>query len=1187
MFEGRIVKWDRVELKVDSTVTKSLPSGPYIVISAQHSAALRLWNAPSYGSPLGGESEVWFDEDPFSAWNIFVNMTVNANIDDTVDVSGYTLDIPSLGISEVGTPDTYSDSVNASLEIDDYCLYVHTSGVWRLRFSEMRFYFNGSLINTYSGATGNAISVLNPWDMPFLSLYPQMLGDLAASGGQGFPPTGSPFGGVPDDWDISSTLEQSITGGIRFKEGGSWYTLPVSHLSPIMPTLSGGCEDPSFSAILADTTWTTEIQQYYEFREVGAFCLEGIGPLGQATVTLNTWIELTIKKASCWLWPDLTRQVNRATGDDYKALWFRWGFPWVKGRGQKTYTNYSGPVPELPPEDEGDESLETEIYPEHSSILSTVGNTSHVIEDPLGETLYMPAKFLSSFTRAEPAPDSRNYTSEGGDLPPACPNPAFNPPDACNAQNTWEWPYSVEKVADSGGQIPNVHKHKHPYVRLWSTWWNPHWNYSLWFPPDDAEDSVQWQIDGDPAAAKFYWLLIAQQHLKHSALPEGEDTGTRNFVLDAPLDFSGLRDLIESTYFGQWTSWLGISRFERIKPTIPTELQLDSESEDAWSSEDGTFAFGSQIVFTPSGSGEGTVVIKLDTGRFMDSAYQFPHLCKSVFLEWVATNINEVRVYLESYSGDRHILEAAPGNGFTTNNQAYSFGTWTDSKYGGSWGQDFGAGFLVDEGNDELLNGVSPALMADNERLYSLGLLTLRHGVKLRFEIDVEDQENPITLEYPIWQRQEEDPGQIVETASTSDLLFPSGPGQRFGQWSFWNYLSDMFSPSPTIRFPGNRMSALDALCLKRTVFEGIAPDDGLDAEIAGIYENGVEYTLRAHLARDPIEERQTTLGMLWHSETSPVLLFAISSLREPPPLAGFPFKSRDADWNPSGDHAQISYSFCVEPRRYVKQGSVTLDLDDGAGNVWTAAETSPTGWAVSKHSHPVDGFEALFKLLVGARWIASARPWHGYFGTTADITGQGANPWNLMSTVGQYHRANIEEGDVWYRRARFSAPFGGFEQESQITESGDCSHPRMAEDGRPGLYVVYITEASGLCIRVSHDEGTSFGGESVLISGAYFGTIAKDPVGTLIALGFVYNSGTSGPGKIKMRRKGPGDASWSAAVNIQSGGNDMEFEPDTFHISYDLQGPGRWVLVCKISGETDLSEWYSTDECETFKEVT
>jgi hypothetical protein len=1196
MFEGRIISWDRLELKIQSSVSKSVPSGTDLTADVTHEGFLKLWNAPNYGSSFP-EDESFFGENPFAGWTVFMEMSVAAQLDP--NTSGYTISIPDIGFSYSGTS-TYSDTVSARLEIDDYKLYVHTDGTWRLRIGEIRFYFNASLIATDStGYTLDAVSVLNPFDMPFLALYPQMGGSVAAGCGQGFP-SGTPFTSVPFDWDITCSADQTISGGLRFMEDSSWYALPIAHITPVYPTLTGGCEDPSAGSVSGLDTWDVELHGHYSFRQVGAFCT-AINPNttpGTARIDINTWQEVDSSSASAWIWPNLERAINRATGDDYRALWFRYGMPWATMYGHKYYNNYIEPFPTIPPDEEGDEELETEVYPDHTQMLSTVGNSSHTIEDPLSETLYMPITLGGGFTRTQNPSDSVTYNGirlgtmfpivEGTytGLPPDCPNPAFDPPDACDAGITFIWPYKVQKQGDSLDQIAAVFGHPHPYVRLWSTWWNPHWSYALWFYPDDSE--VQWQIQSADAAAKAYWLLIAQQHLAHASLPEGENIGTRNFVLAEPLDFSGLRDLTETNYFGQWTSWIGISRWTTIEPTIPTAKALDDESEDAWSMEDGSLSFGSTITINPDGTGSGTAIVELDIGRFLDSAYQYPYLCKKVFLDWPTTNIDEVRVYLESYSGVRKLLEATPGDGFTTPNQEYTLVSNTDPKYGGSWGQDFGAGFLADEGDDEIIaNGISAALMADSERLFNLGLHTLRHGVKLRFEIDVTDLESNVQLEYPEWRMQAEDPEQVVETASTSCLLFEDGPGDRFGQWSFWDYVMDAFAPTPLIRAPGNRMSALDALCLKRTVFEGIAPSDGLDTEIGTIYEVGIEYTLRAHLARDPIEQRQTTMGMLWHGATKPALLFAISSLREPPPLAGFPFRARSNEWLPSGDHAQISYSFCVEPRRYIKQGEVPIHVDDGAGDVWTTVDTAPTGWSITKHSHEVDGTEDLFRLVVGTRHIANGRPWHGYFGTTADTTGEGANPWNLLSSLGQYHRTNVEEGDVWYRRATFSAPFGGFEQEAQITESGDCSHPRMEEDGRPVLYLVYISEANGLCIRASSDEGTSFGSETVLIAGAHFGTISRDPLGTLVALGFVYNSGTSGPGKIKMRRKGPGDASWSSAVNIQSGGSDLEFEPDTFHVSYDMQGPGRWVLVCKISGETDLSEWYSTDECETFKEVT
>ncbi len=196
-------------------------------------------------------------------------------------------------------------------------------------------------------------------------------------------------------------------------------------------------------------------------------------------------------------------------------------------------------------------------------------------------------------------------------------------------------------------------------------------------------------------------------------------------------------------------------------------------------------------------------------------------------------------------------------------------------------------------------------------------------------------------------------------------------------------------------------------------------------------------------------------------------------------------------------------------------------------------------------------------------------------------------NPWCLHSKIGQYHRVSVKDGDVWHHRASFSAPFGGFEKDGTVTASADCSHPRLVEDARNVLYLFYIRSGSGLYYRPSFDEGQTWGDETLLIASAYFATVATDPLGTILAFGFVYNSGTSGPGKIKMRRRGPGDSSFSSAVNVKSEGVDLQFEPDTFHVSYDNQGPGRWIAVWKISGETDVTEWESVDDGASFKQVT
>ncbi len=1000
MFEGRVFQSERVELRAASSVSKTLPgSGPGISRSITHEAYCTLYSAPDYGQP-GPESETWFDEDPFLGWVKYFDLYSYASFSETdtatgpdvlADVSGYSLEIEPLGISASGAPGSYSDSVEAAVEIDDYKLYVHNSGVWIVRFSEIRLYFNGGLIQTWTGPFElMGTTVLNPWSMPFIGVYPKLHGTVAVSWSQGFPNVG-PFSTVPFDWDGTAEAEQTIGGGIRFRQDSSWFAWNVAAGTPSYPSIGSGCGTAIPGSVTASDTWSTTLTQSASRREAGAFCTEeDPNVTGRAVIRRDVWSIGTSSTAAVWLWPDLERAIERATGADYKAIWYRWGFPWAIGRGMQSWESHSGPFPSIPPDDQDSGVTDVTVLDALTAMLSTVGESAHTIEAPLAESLPMPTLLGGSYARQQEASDTVTYQGirlgdyfpiSGGlytGLPPACPNPAFSPPNACFANISWEYPYRVQRVDDSSGNIPNVFRHRHPLVRLW-LWFNPLWGLGLWFPPDSADESVQWKVEGAPANAKLYWLRIAQQHLTHPALPPEEDVRTRNFVLSEPLLLSRLRDLYESHYFDQQTSPIGISRFEAIAPAAPSSITLDADSEDAWSFQDCSAAFGADIEVDADGTGPGTAVLKLDIGRFTDSAYQYPYLCKSVYLDWTDTNVDEVRVYLESYTGKRVLLEQTPGDGFTAKNVVYDLPRSEDEKYALSNAQDFGGGYIETRGYDALPTGISETIVGEPERTLSVALHPWGHGVYLRFEIDVEDRAAPVNIDYPRWERQAEEPTLIVECSSVGALLHPDGPGARIGQFNHWHEGFDSFIVTPRLRLPNMRMTALDGLCIKREVFDGVHCEDGLDTEIASIYEGGIEYTQRAHLARDPIEQRQTTHAFFWQGDTEPVLAMVVSSLREPPPLAGFPFRKRDADWQPTGDHAQVSYSWIVEPRRHVMDGTDELHLHEPGGSAVTSAGTAPSGWTVTEHSEPVDGTELPdWELRADGVLISRQRPWDG-----------------------------------------------------------------------------------------------------------------------------------------------------------------------------------------------------------------
>lgn len=76
----------------------------------------------------------------------------------------------------------------------------------------------------------------------------------------------------------------------------------------------------------------------------------------------------------------------------------------------------------------------------------------------------------------------------------------------------------------------------------------------------------------------------------------------------------------------------------------------------------------------------------------------------------------------------------------------------------------------------------------------------------------------------------------------------------------------------------------------------------------------------------------------------------------------------------------------------------------------------------------------------------------------------------------------------------------------------------------------------------------------------------------------FEYNSGSSGPGKIKVKYQGPGDAALGAA-NVTT----FNVEPVGFDISFAPARSGSLILTAVAEGDTEPSEWESTDEGETW----
>lgn len=196
------------------------------------------------------------------------------------------------------------------------------------------------------------------------------------------------------------------------------------------------------------------------------------------------------------------------------------------------------------------------------------------------------------------------------------------------------------------------------------------------------------------------------------------------------------------------------------------------------------------------------------------------------------------------------------------------------------------------------------------------------------------------------------------------------------------------------------------------------------------------------------------------------------------------------------------------------------------------------------------------------------------------------SHPWNHEDHHDHFHRVCTKGGNVVYCHAFHSAPRPQFDIVSQITSSGDCSHPRIAVNRKGVIWLVYQRTILGVITcyrRFSTDKGRSFSAEELVpISG-----------GSRITNGFSHNDEwyfdaeyVASTSKIMITRKRKGATAFETPIAVKNNlGVDLLFEDDDFHISV-AKSNRRWMLSAKIQGEAAPSDWESTDSGKTYTRV-
>jgi hypothetical protein len=460
-------------------------------------------------------------------------------------------EIPALGLEGddaiIYNYADWTDEMIGTVEIDNLALYAMASGFWRLKYTEIRLIVDGSTIHTISAGQLDNIN-FTPAGIPLLG--------IPFRGGWGSATNPVPVRGVPTASTALSDVQATANAdpiamsdnGYRFKENGVWYALPVNCSILGVPGVACDCDNIAMPAYGAPDSWSLTGSGYDHQRDrvylrehaVCGMCTNGPASIPAEYDVFEHEVLHEQSGGQVTLLPSLTRSIQRLNSD-YGALIVRGGLPEAKRTAESTCIDWET-------EDTEQETDEDIFFASYTELLSKVTSAAHTIEDPLAEPLYAPYDIGAN--RFEGKQTAAVLTAPG-----ACPlSEPEEPPGEivpCYDVNSYACEHldgSHNSVVEDSGDNPyliGIYDHDEAIVRYINFNASPHWQYGPWFPAEldeDAPDSpTEWKVAGERQNPSTYWAPICTQWIRHPALPEGENTETRNSIVSEPLAMGQLR----------------------------------------------------------------------------------------------------------------------------------------------------------------------------------------------------------------------------------------------------------------------------------------------------------------------------------------------------------------------------------------------------------------------------------------------------------------------------------------------------------------------------------------------------------------------------------------------------------------------------------------------------------------------
>jgi hypothetical protein len=926
-------------------------------------------------------------------WNLFIPI-----IDYNSDILGETFTASGTG-----------SGVEGKVIFYDLKIYVDLSGItpfWVVEWSDIKWFVGG--VERVSAFLGGADSVsggvFTPAGIPIIGI------PWTISGGGGELELYANWSTLDTIAEYNTTLTVTATGG----HGVTAYPVKISRATFPEPGLN--CEvTPTVASLSAGTTLNSSVTGTFTIvsntLDLGELLCE-VCPPGYELITpgiyepTGVFVRQTASNGSLCLMPSVPREFVRMN-DDYAALIYRGGSPAIDAVAKIVCHTYER---EDSCEEETVTSTLQEVrerkYDPQSDFLGIIENSAGGSESLLSQSSLAPysedASVLEFQSFIPGAPVQPGFCEE--------PGTHLGNSTICCFENAHYRHHAIHKGGMAtdlddvisvtfplGGYLQELN-HSHETAKYTNYICAPHWSWFLYFPQNSELTSSGWLISD----VDTYWLPLRTQYLHHPDL--GKSNKTRNHIVTEPLASGQLAAWIEDRYVSIPTSWLGISRFEVIGGPIEEDRTLDTSSEPQWTFTNCTASFAAGgITLTPTG-GATSLVAEYNLGNYDDPPYTYPLIAHNIDVDWVNTNVAGVEVYLDNQVGDALLLATTQGT--------YTLPQQADSKFAGSWGQDF-----IDEtGADIGGDGISAATLSDTEKAHSFQLFGGGTASVLRFEIEVTSSASTCELEYPTFEASVSKPVLIQETGQFSALAYPSGAKLRFGQHNYFDSGSELIIDTPVLRVPGELSTEPDTLAFYDHYFHGDAVNTTPIPWDAAEYADDADRVVGTHGFILPMTDDAAVLVNPSHR------VAVVNSLRECPPIPTLPLPKRGASFTESGLPGLYAYTLIQEPCKYLSalQPIKFVELASG-DDICTAQNEAVADWFVSEHTHQVFNDETIsgYEVRIQEDAFANASPWHGYSAVLAQRE-QGSGVSICRDDLNVHHIAYANDDKIKVRSTNF-----------------------------------------------------------------------------------------------------------------------------------------------------------------------